>query len=411
DFTMNPSINCSSSFADVTRDVILASRNGNSCFDFTAAINDAFANRITINNLPAKITADSRGATTESNESNLDETGATLWWELTAPATGIIRVDLEGSDFDTQLQIYELGESGTVSDLKPVAANDDEQSTLQSDVSFPAIGGRQYLIRVGGFTVNGFSRVGNIAMCVQFTPEGPAEFFWSTATLDMGAINTSNGLADIEAGSFGSLFLYFDPLVTDIDTGAFFDVAASDDGIIEFTSAETLEFDISVTGTPVGVRWGDGVGATGEVQPLLIDELGAANVVSGSGMLVANTGPVFFDQGFDFGVGAFLFARIDFGVVGEPGDDVNIITTRGATQIVHNEMSLDPFLGSFTLNVIEARNLIGDVNCDGVVDLLDVGPFVDLLTSGGFSEKADINADGIVDLLDVGPFVALLSGG
>ncbi len=55
--------------------------------------------------------------------------------------------------------------------------------------------------------------------------------------------------------------------------------------------------------------------------------------------------------------------------------------------------------------------IVGDVNCDGFVDLLDVGPFVDLLTNGGFSVKADINLDGTVDLLDVGPFVDLLTGG
>ncbi len=54
--------------------------------------------------------------------------------------------------------------------------------------------------------------------------------------------------------------------------------------------------------------------------------------------------------------------------------------------------------------------LLGDVNCDGSVDLLDVGPFVELLTTGGFSPKADINSDGIVDLLDVTPFVDLLTG-
>ena len=54
--------------------------------------------------------------------------------------------------------------------------------------------------------------------------------------------------------------------------------------------------------------------------------------------------------------------------------------------------------------------VLGDVNCDGVVNLLDVGPFVDLLGTGGFSTKADINGDGSVNLLDVGPFVDLLGG-
>ncbi len=54
---------------------------------------------------------------------------------------------------------------------------------------------------------------------------------------------------------------------------------------------------------------------------------------------------------------------------------------------------------------------LGDVNCDGVVNLLDVGPFVDVISSGDFDAKADINRDNVVNLLDVTPFVSLLSGG
>ena len=54
--------------------------------------------------------------------------------------------------------------------------------------------------------------------------------------------------------------------------------------------------------------------------------------------------------------------------------------------------------------------ILGDVNGDGVVDLLDVAPFADLLTNNGFLPEADINMDGVVDLLDVGPFVGILTG-
>ena len=54
--------------------------------------------------------------------------------------------------------------------------------------------------------------------------------------------------------------------------------------------------------------------------------------------------------------------------------------------------------------------LLGDLNCDGEVDLLDVAPFVDLITSGGFSAKGDFDGDGEVTILDVAPFVALLTG-
>ena len=56
-------------------------------------------------------------------------------------------------------------------------------------------------------------------------------------------------------------------------------------------------------------------------------------------------------------------------------------------------------------------NPLGDINGDGVVSLLDVNPFVALLTGGGFQCEADVNEDGVVSLLDVNPFVALLSGG
>lgn len=54
---------------------------------------------------------------------------------------------------------------------------------------------------------------------------------------------------------------------------------------------------------------------------------------------------------------------------------------------------------------------IGDVNCDGAIDLLDVAPFVESLLSGKYNAKADINTDGVVNLLDVAPFVDLLTGG
>ena len=54
--------------------------------------------------------------------------------------------------------------------------------------------------------------------------------------------------------------------------------------------------------------------------------------------------------------------------------------------------------------------VLGDVNGDGQVDLLDVAPFVNLLTTGDFQAEADINQDGTVDLLDVQPFVNLLAG-
>ena len=54
--------------------------------------------------------------------------------------------------------------------------------------------------------------------------------------------------------------------------------------------------------------------------------------------------------------------------------------------------------------------LLGDVNMDGSVNLLDVNPFIDSI-GGPFVAEADLNQDGAVNLLDVAPFVDALANG
>ncbi len=84
------------------------------------------------------------------------------------------------------------------------------------------------------------------------------------------------------------------------------------------------------------------------------------------------------------------------------------------TEILDLTMFPQPIPGGYELEMAirSVKDvLLGDVNCDGIVDLLDVSPFVDLVINGGFSAKADINGDGVVSLLDVAPFVAILTGG
>ena len=52
---------------------------------------------------------------------------------------------------------------------------------------------------------------------------------------------------------------------------------------------------------------------------------------------------------------------------------------------------------------------LGDVNRDGNVDFLDIGPFIALLTTSTFQLEADTNGDREVDFLDISSFIALLS--
>lgn len=72
--------------------------------------------------------------------------------------------------------------------------------------------------------------------------------------------------------------------------------------------------------------------------------------------------------------------------------------------------------------VKESRRLAGDkgdLNCDGSVDLTDVGPFITALTDPDEYKRqfpdcdinnGDLNADGSVNLTDVEPFIELLLG-
>ena len=54
--------------------------------------------------------------------------------------------------------------------------------------------------------------------------------------------------------------------------------------------------------------------------------------------------------------------------------------------------------------------ILGDVNGDGVVNFLDIAPFIALLSSQEFQAEADIDGNGIVNFLDIGPFIVILSG-
>ncbi len=63
--------------------------------------------------------------------------------------------------------------------------------------------------------------------------------------------------------------------------------------------------------------------------------------------------------------------------------------------------------------------VVGDMNCDGVLNAFDIDPFVLALTDAAAYAAAypgcnrmngDINGDGVVNAFDIDPFVELLTG-
>ena len=79
---------------------------------------------------------------------------------------------------------------------------------------------------------------------------------------------------------------------------------------------------------------------------------------------------------------------------------VDFMKTWTDHQFLNSPMFSDPF----------KLFLVGDVNQDGEIDMLDVEPFVERLLSGLYQGEADVNEDFELNLLDVMPFVDLLSG-
>ncbi len=93
------------------------------------------------------------------------------------------------------------------------------------------------------------------------------------------------------------------------------------------------------------------------------------------------------------------------------------ITPTNQTQIRFSVSDLgDPSVveagvDAFSISIVDCADvLLGDTNLDGVVSLLDVSPFVDLINTGDFQSEADIDGNGVVNLLDVQLFIEILNG-
>ena len=261
-----------------------------------------------------------------------------------------------------------------------------------------------------------------------------ADFFWSDRNIGEGAVNAPL-FAEFGPGDAGSLYLYYTtngPSDSDLVTGFCLDIESTNPEVIQFTSAETFDFDLLINGNPAGLTRlnEEGVGSTGTVNPSSISGL-AAFTITGRGIVESNSGGgAFTDAGYDVDADAFLVARIDFVITGTGGNGDQITTIRmgpGSGQIVNGSCTevFRPTFNCATIQVPSGEPICagidsakckivlpptGDLNNDGNTNLLDVAPFVDAVIAGQFVFQADLNQDESVDLLDVSPFIEELVG-
>jgi hypothetical protein len=77
-------------------------------------------------------------------------TSPNIWFRYTATATGNVTVSLLGSSYDTMLAVYK-GASCYPKSSDMLGCNDDYGNDRQSQVTFAATAGSQYLIEIGGY--------------------------------------------------------------------------------------------------------------------------------------------------------------------------------------------------------------------------------------------------------------------
>ena len=82
---------------------------------------------------------------------------------------------------------------------------------------------------------------------------------------------------------------------------------------------------------------------------------------------------------------------------------VNTAATYNATQVMLNiwPNQHEYALKELVFPVALGSSLIGDINTDGLVNILDVVLLVNLVLSGEYNASADLNNDIIINVLDV----------
>jgi hypothetical protein len=112
--------------------------------------NDDFADRIVITGNRVRFSGGNLGASAEEGEPRHYYWAAqrSVWYEWTAPFTGIAMATTRGSSFDTVMAVYTGNELGR---LRARARDDDRGGNLTSRVWFWARAGTTYHIAIDGY--------------------------------------------------------------------------------------------------------------------------------------------------------------------------------------------------------------------------------------------------------------------
>jgi len=124
------------------------------------------------------------------------------------------------------------------------------------------------------------------------------------------------------------------------------------------------------------------------------------------------TFPILFDPGSSGGVqGGDTYDDYYMPNDGSPYPRDFIVDQEGVLQYANNEIDTEWML--YVLDELTGGNqgILGDINGDGILNILDLVSLVNLILSGENMETADINEDETLNILDVVLLANLILGG
>ncbi len=169
--------------------------------DSDSSSNDNFSEALELTGGRGEVGVANRGATKEPGEPEHADMagGASVWFRWTAPVSGPVFFDTEGSDIDTVLAVY-LGPA--VDNLShPVASSDDIDADTEiytSRVNFVATAGQTYYVAVDGYGELGMVAEQGFVLLTWYPPPptlgaAPAHNLFSAAQVLTGNAGVTTG--------------------------------------------------------------------------------------------------------------------------------------------------------------------------------------------------------------------------
>ena len=252
--------------------------------------NDNFVAAATLTGPSVSATGTNVNATKETGEPNHggNTGGKSVWWKWTAPSSGDVVIDTNGSNFDTLLGVYT---GSAVNALTLIAGDNNGGPNLTSRVTFAATAGVIYRIAVDG--TGGLS--GNIQLNLLLTaPPPPGEGTIASWNFDTppypNPLPASSGVGSIDFTGWGGVVTSFGGV-----TGQALALQGTEG------NGTYIEFDFSMTGyAGLTITFATRGTATGYTSGLWSWSANGGPFTTLPGVNTATTSTTFIDRTVDF---------------------------------------------------------------------------------------------------------------